>query len=92
MEMWIQVTIEESKAGVINEIILSMITICEVFYNFLLILIFTYYYQSVYYLVHQIATQKKETRTQDVGILLGPKPLPLREENPHKNSSYRDSN
>jgi len=28
--------------------------------------------------------QNKETRTQDIGIFSGPKPLPLGEENPHK--------
>jgi len=38
----------------------------------------------VYFLLHQIATKIQETRTQDVGFLPRPKPLPLGEENPHK--------
>jgi len=38
----------------------------------------------VYFLLYLEVTKIQETRTQDVGFLPGPKPLPLGEENPHK--------
>jgi len=76
--------VEESRENVVNVILLSMITICEVFFNFssysnlhLLLLECVFISSSNIY-------QNKETRTQYVGILPGPKPLPLGEENPHK--------
>jgi len=54
-----------------------MITICEVF------LTFSYYHSILLllvdyvFLVHQIVTKTKETRTQDVGFLPGSKLLTL---------------
>ena len=76
--------VEESRAIIVNEILLSMITICEVFLNFssysnlhLLLLERVFVSSSNSY-------QNKETRTQDVDTLPGPKLLPLGEENPHK--------
>ena len=38
----------------------------------------------MHFLLHQTITKIQETRTQYVGFLLGPKPLPIGEENPQK--------
>jgi len=57
---------------------------CEVFELFLISTIFSCYHQCVYFLLHQTVTKIQEPRRQDVGFLLGPKPLPLREESSHK--------
>jgi len=45
----------------------------------------------VYVSFIKLLSKTKDTRTQMFGFLPGPKPLPLGEENPCINSSYRDS-
>jgi hypothetical protein len=61
-----------------------MITICEVVFNFFFLAQSSLIIIRVCLLSSSNSYQNKETRTQDVGFLPGPKPLPLGEENPHK--------
>ena len=71
-------------------ILQHIINFFEIFMQFYLSLI-VYFIISMCKLTSSNCYQTKETRTQMVGYLLGPKPLPLGEENPCVNSYYRDS-
>jgi len=80
--MRIVLFVEESRAIIDNEILLGMITICEVFFHFSYSNLHLLLLECIF-VTSSNSYQNKETRTQDVGILPKPKPLPPGEENPH---------
>lgn len=64
-------------------IILKMITICELFIQ-LILTWSSMHYECVYVSFSKLLSKQKRQEHKVFGFLLGPKPLPLGEENPCK--------